>query len=48
MTGAWSIMMTRSIENFHGKVVKHCDDKVLEYCDKKTMEPCDDKSHGAY
>ena len=48
MTSAWSIMMTWAIENFHDKVVKHCDDKVLENSDEKTMEHCDDKSHGAY
>ena len=48
MTRALSIMMTTEIENFHDKVVNHCDDKFLEHCDEKTMEPCDDKSHGAY
>ena len=48
MTMDWSIMMTRAIENFHGKVVKHCDDNVLEHWEEKTMEPCDDKPHGAY
>ena len=40
MTGAWSIMMRRDIENFHDKIVKHCDEN--------NMEPFDDKSHGAY
>ena len=48
MTGAWSIIMTRAIENFRDIVVKHCDDQVLEHCDDKTMEPCEEKSHGAY
>ena len=48
MTGAWSIMMSRAIENFHDMVVKHCDDKVLEPCDDITMEPSEAKSHGAY
>ena len=42
-----NIMMTRAIENFHDKVVKHCDDKGMEHCDEKAMEHSDDMCHGA-
>ena len=54
MTGAWSIMMTRAIENFHDMVVKHCDDKVLvivitnpwSLVMTSLMEHTDEKGHG--
>ena len=54
MTRAWSIMMTRAIENFHDKVVKHCDEKLWSTVMRKPwslvmtnlMDHTDEKEHG--